>query len=139
MNLAKMTKSTEYDRYKLKRVLTWLKSTINDKSIMGMVSNDILHTWIDVSYAVHDNMRGQSGEAISMGHGIVTEKLVKQKLNSKSSTETEVIGMSDILPHNLWHKYFLEHQGYVLQDNILYQDNQSAINLEKKWEEIVHR
>jgi hypothetical protein len=37
----------------------------------------------------------------------------------------------DFMPVILWTNYFLEAQGYVHQDTILYQDNQSAILLEK--------
>ena len=102
----RVTKSTEYDWFKLKRVLQWLKYTINDIRIMGMNDSVIFHTWIDESYAVHEDMRGHTGGAISLGHGIVNEKSVKQKLNGKSSTETEVIGMADILPYNIWEKIF---------------------------------
>ena len=39
--------------------------------------------------------------------------------------------MSDMSPHTTWLSCFLENQGYILKDNILYQDNQSAIKLEK--------
>ena len=55
----------------------------------------------------------------------------KQKLNSKLSTEAKVIAVSDILPYNIWTVYFLKAQGYELSNNIFYQDNQSAIRLEK--------
>ena len=127
----RVTKRTEYDWWKLKRVLTWLNTTINDKRIMGLDRTGVVHTWIDASCAVHENMRGQTGGTISMGHGVLIEKSIKQKLNGKSSTETELIGMSDMLPHTLWLSYFLENQGYIIKNNILYQNNQSAIKLEK--------
>ena len=55
----------------------------------------------------------------------------KQKLISNSSTEAKVIGVSYHLHYNLWTVYFLKTQGYELSCNILYQDNQSAIILEK--------
>ena len=73
---------------------------------MGMHESGMLRTWIDASYAVHDDCRGQAGGVISMGHGIINEKSTKQKLNAKSSTETEVIGMSDFLPNTIWLKNF---------------------------------
>ena len=47
-------------------------------------------------------MRGQTGGIILMGHGVLTEKSLKQKWSGKSSMETEVIGMSDMLPHKIW-------------------------------------
>ena len=68
---------------------------------MGLDDSSVLHTWIDASYAVHPDIRGQSDGVILMGHGAVTQKLTKQKLNAKSSTETEVIDMSDMLPHSI--------------------------------------
>ena len=56
---------------------------------------------------------------------------IKQKLNTKSSTEAELVGVVDITPHILWTSYFLDAQGYHVQDTIVYQDNKSAILLEK--------
>ena len=84
-----------------------------------------------MSYAVHQDMRGQTGGAISMGHGLVNQKSLKQKLNSKSSTVTELIGLSDMVPHIILIKIFLDIQGYVVKENVLYQDNQSKINMER--------
>ena len=76
-------------------------------------------------------MRSHTGGTTSLGHGTIINKLVKQKLNSKRLTESEVIGVSDVLPYNIWLNIFLEEQGYEVNDNILYQDNQSAIRMEK--------
>jgi hypothetical protein len=41
-----------------------------------------------------------------------------------------LVGADDVMPQILWTLYFLEAQGYKIQDNILYQDNKSAILLE---------
>jgi hypothetical protein len=57
-------------------------------------------------------------------------KSAKQKLNTKSSTEAELVGASDYLPYPIWGKKFLEGQGYVLKENIFYQDNKSTIQFE---------
>ena len=54
-----------------------------------------------------------------------------KKLNSKSSTEAELIKVSDVMSQILWTMYFMEAQGYPLEDNVDYQDNQSAMLLEK--------
>ena len=55
----------------------------------------------------------------------------KQKLNTKSSTETEIVAVSKYLPYNIWLLMFLKEQGHNLMANTLFQDNQSAIKLEK--------
>ena len=62
-----------------------------------------------------------------MGLGVLHAKFSKQKLNVKSSTEAELVGASDYLPYNLWLIMFMSKQGYEIKDNLLYQDNQSAI------------
>ena len=54
----------------------------------------------------------------------------KQKLNTRSSTEAELVGVDDAATLILWTKLFLEAQGYEIEKNILYQDNKSAILLE---------
>jgi hypothetical protein len=56
-------------------------------------------------------------------------KSSKQKVVSKSSTEAELIAVSDGLSQVLWTRYFLqEHVGPIT----LHQDNKSAIVLEEK-------
>jgi len=56
---------------------------------------------------------------------------VKQKLNTKSSTEAETIGASDYLPHTVWTMNFMAAQGYKNMESVFYQDNESAIRLER--------
>ena len=55
----------------------------------------------------------------------------KQKLNTKSLTEAEVAVASDYLTNCIWTRMFMEAQGYEMKENIYYQDNMSAMKLEK--------
>ena len=68
---------------------------------------------------------------MSFGLGTIHAKSSKQKLNTKSSTEAELVGVSEYLPYNIWILMFLHEQGYSLKSNVLQQDNQSAIRMEK--------
>jgi hypothetical protein len=78
-------------------------------------------------------MKSHTGGALSLGIGAIMCKSTKQKLNTKSSTEAELVGASDYLPNTtIWVRMFLEAQGYEIKNNIFAQDNQSAIRLEKK-------
>jgi hypothetical protein len=54
----------------------------------------------------------------------------KQKINTKSSCEAELVGVDDALPTVLWTLQFLKAQGFAVTDNVIYQDNQSTILLE---------
>jgi hypothetical protein len=69
---------------------------------------------------------------MSLGEGMpINSTSTKQKINTQSSTETKLVASDNFMPIILWTNYFLEAQGYGHQDTILYQDNQSAILLEK--------
>ena len=127
----RITKPTIDDWGKLRRVLQYLKGTLQLRLTLGADSMSVLKTWIDASYAPHPDMRNHTGGCSSFGTGVVLSRSSKQKLNAKSSTEAELIGVSDVLPYNLWTLYFLQSQGYNLDDNTVFQDNESAIRLEK--------
>ena len=77
----------------------------------------MLKWWVDVSYAAHDAMRGHTGGTMSMGKdrgGSIISISKKQKLNTKSLTEAELVGADNAMPQMLWTRYFLEAQGYVI-------------------------
>jgi len=56
-------------------------------------------------------MKSHTGGATSLGRGAIMCKSTKQKLNTKSSTEAEVVGSSNYLPNTVWAKMFLAEQG----------------------------
>ena len=61
----------------------------------------MLKWWVDASYAAHDNMRGHTGGTMSMekdGIGSIISISKKQKMNTKNSTEAELIGADDAIP-----------------------------------------
>ena len=64
-----------------------------------------------------------------MGSGSFINMSRKQKLNTRSSTEAELVGADDASTMILWTRLFMEAQGYEVKDNILYQDNKSTILL----------
>ena len=68
---------------------------------------------------------------MSLGKGSVYSTSVRQKLNTKSSTEAELVGVDDVMPQIIWTRYFLENQGYGIHESKIYQDNQSAMLMEK--------
>ena len=76
-------------------------------------------------------MRSHTGATMSMGRGCPISISSKQKLNTRSSTEAEVVGVNDAMYLVLWVRHFLEAQGYSITDNIVYQDNESAMRLER--------
>ena len=76
----RVSKSDVDDWKKFGRVLTWILNTIDEKHIIGARSLEELFTWIDAAYEVHENMRGKTGAAISMGYGFYMGSCQSRKL-----------------------------------------------------------
>ena len=85
--------------------LTWMiRYLCSTKGlILTLQANDdgIVRWWIDASYAVHDNMKGHTGATLSLGKGGIYSGSWKQRLVARSSTESELIGVYDVLPQIL--------------------------------------
>ena len=120
----------EDDWGKLKRVLRYLKGTRGLRLTLTASDMSTVKWWIDASYAQHWDSKGHTGGMMSLGKGAVTSKSNKQKIQGRSSTEDELIGVFDMLPQVIWSLYFIEAQGYNVQRNVIKQDNKSAILLE---------
>jgi hypothetical protein len=115
--------------------LTHLMQHLRSTKLLGLTlsanGSGILKWWVDASFAVHPNMRGHSGGGLPMGRGFPMVGANKQRINARSSTETEIVGANDFMPLTCWTHLFMEAQGYKVKDNILFQDNKSSILLEK--------
>ena len=120
----------EDDWKKLRRMMHYLRGTADLPLVLQGDGSGIIQWWADGSHAVHSNMRGQTGGCMSLGKGMIYNTSSKQKLNTRSSTETELVAADDVMPMLLWTNLFLHAQGFNLDRTILYQDNQSAILLE---------
>ncbi len=65
-----------------------------------------------------------------MGPGCPLVTSTKQKCNVRSSTVGELVAVNETIGQILWTWLFMLAQGIKVTDNILYQDNKSAILLE---------
>ena len=60
---------------------------------------------------------------------VLLSKCQKQKLNKKTSNEYEIVGVSNYPTNIIWVRMFLEDQGFLIKENIIFQDNQSVIKM----------
>jgi Reverse transcriptase (RNA-dependent DNA polymerase) len=127
----RVTKPDEDDYKKLSRVMKYLRGSTQLTLVLEAGDLAVVKWWVDGSYAVHPDMRSHTGATMSLGKGSVYSTSIRQKLNTKSSTEAELVGVADVMPQVLWTRYFLAAQGYDVAASTIYQDNQSAILLEK--------
>ena len=120
---------TEEDMSKLIRLLKYLNGT-KDIGLRLMGDNYLtVIAFIDASFGVHMDFKSHTGIAIVIGKGVIFAKSTKQKLNSKSSTEAELIAVSDGIGQVIWIRIFLINQGYKINEVIIMQDNKSTITM----------
>ncbi len=121
----------EDDWGKLKRFLKYLKGTCSLKLTLAADSLTILHWYVDASHQIQDNCHGHTGAFFTLSAGAITSSSNKQKINTKSSTKSELVAVHDKSGDILWTHHFLEAQGYTISDNIIFQDNMSTLSLGK--------
>ena len=80
-------------------------------------------------YGVHPDMKSHTGIFMSIGKGGGYTASRKQKLNTKSSTEAELVAIDDSMGQILWTRHFLAEQGLAVPVTTIYQDNKSTILL----------
>ena len=93
--------------------------------------NFTIHWYVDGSHQIHEDCRGQIGFLMAMGKGGAISLLNIMKCNTQSSTETELISLHEKLPDIVWTRYFVECQGYDIDEYIVFQDSMSSLSLEK--------
>jgi hypothetical protein len=116
---------------KLVHLMRNIRGTRTMPLILSANGSGILKWWVDATFAVHPNIRGHSGGGLSLGRGFPIVSSTKQKLNTWSSTKTEIVGAEDFVPVICWTRYFMKAQGYGVKNNVLFQDKKSSILLEK--------
>jgi hypothetical protein len=68
---------------------------------------------------------------VTLGKGAASSSSNKMKCNTPSSTETELISLHHKLLDVVWTRYFVECQGYGIDECVIFQDNMSVRSLEK--------
>jgi hypothetical protein len=124
--------ATRQDMDKLGRMLRYINSTRTLSLTLSADDFSFALCYTDSSFGVHPEMRSHSGSCITIGRGFFYCKSSKQKLNTKSSTEAELVAASDHYSQVIWCSEFFRAQGYSVQTPVLAQDNMSTIALINK-------
>ncbi|KAI2499082.1 Reverse transcriptase (RNA-dependent DNA polymerase) [Fragilaria crotonensis] len=128
--LCTRVKGPDSDDYKkLRRVMQYLRSTAYMPLTLEAEDMCVIKWWVDSSFAVHPDMKGHTGGMMTLGKGTMYGTSTRHKINTRSSTESELVSVHDIMPQVLWTRYFLEAQGYDVKDSVIHQDNKSTILL----------
>jgi hypothetical protein len=125
----RVKESTKEDWTKLVRMMQYLHYTKDEVLTLRADDSKTLSWHVDAAFAVHPDYKSHTGGILTMGKGAIVSISRKQKLNTRSSTEAELVAADDVAGPILWTANFLKAQGYGFESKLL-QDNQSTIKLE---------
>ena len=123
----RLSKPKVQDMKKAKRILRYLAGAKDHGLYLGGDKIDC-RIWVDTSHGVHADGKGQGCIIISLGLGPVFVRSYKLRVTGLSSTEDEVVGVSDTATYAPWMRALLE--GFrqpQIKPTVIYQDNQSAM------------
>ena len=129
------------DWKKLGRLVRYVHAIIHLPLILG--SNDLGNmVWsIDASFAVHMDMKSHKGYCLTLGTGSPISGSQLQKINTRSSTESELVSVDDMIIYLEWTSLYCKYQvkTYPIEhplkelgkNNLVKQDNTSTIKMVK--------
>jgi hypothetical protein len=118
---------------------------INDTKERGIVLRPgkrgiVVKVYIDAAYGVHADGKSHTGSCVVIGDsGAVHCKSAKQQIVTKSSTEAELVALSDSASQGLHTRSFLIAQGYECGPMTVYQDNMSGMALIERGQSAAER
>ncbi|EOY32548.1 Uncharacterized protein TCM_040529 [Theobroma cacao] len=116
-----------------KRVLRYVKGTLNYGLLNGQVENKELEGYSDSDWAgSYDDSKSTSGYCFSFGSAMFSWNSKKQDIVAQSSAEAEYVAAASATNQALWlRKVLLDLKFEQINPTVLWLDNQSAIALAK--------
>ena len=105
---------------KLVRVIKYIQGTIGIPFILSIEKSDNIKWYTDAEFAVHKYMSRHTGSFMTMVTQGAYVQSTKQKLDTKISTEADLVVVENVLTRVIWTQYFLKEQGYEIHDNVIY-------------------
>ena len=127
---SRVGKVTAKDVSKLQRVFKFLRYT-KDRAMRFIknVSEPDLVAYVDAGYGIHQEGESRSGLVVTLNGTPVLWKTAKQSIVTKSSTEAELVALSDGCSDILWARQMLMDQGYKLDATTVGEDNMSVLSM----------
>ena len=118
------------DKKKLGRVLKYLNKTKDMCMVLAPSCIDEVDVFVDASYGTHPDGKSHTGRVVSLGRTApVAVSSTKQKIVTKSSTESELVGLSDSVGDGVGVAELLRTLGFEVKPICFHQDNMSTIRM----------
>jgi hypothetical protein len=119
---------TDDDWNKLLKILYYLNKYPNKSLYFRANQDNQLVIYCDASFGLHDDTAGHTGIIIKLYGNTILIKSLKQKIITKSSTESELVALDESITYVPWITGLLEELTITYSMPIIvFQDNQSTI------------
>jgi len=140
---SRVQKLTQQDLSKFMDILCYLNYTTSLGIMLGGDSKNLLrlYAYADASFGVHVDGSSHGGTFITYGRGPILTRSNKLKLVSKSSSESELMQLSDTTSLAARERDFAIEQQHIdpSEKGILLEDNKSAIHMANNGKSISNR
>lgn len=126
---SRVRQPNEGDWRKLVKIMGFLKETQDEVMHLSADDQCCINWHIDASFAVHPDMKSHTGATMTLGKGAIMSISCKQKVNTRSTTESELVAVDDALSKVIWTKLFVTAQGFKVKNRV-WRDNTSTMKLE---------
>jgi hypothetical protein len=123
---------SEDDLEKLDRVYRYLNANKRRSLDFWRGAKVEVSSYIDASFACHDDYKSRTGCILMCCGSFVGAWTSKQGLNTKSSAEAELVGLTDDCTWAIWARNWVEAQGYAQGPVKIFQDNTSVAEILKR-------
>jgi hypothetical protein len=114
------------------RIVAYVDSTRSLSMVFSSSANMLPVIYADASHLLHQDAKGHGGIILSLGSAPIMTKSYKLKINSKSSTESELVVLESACSYANWWFTLLTELNLMSTNSIkVYQDNMSAIAIVK--------
>ena len=90
-----MLEPDEDDYKKLGWRIRYLHDNVDILLTLEINDSGILCWWVDASFAINLDMKSHMGATVSLGGGCPFSLSLRQRINTRSSTEAELVGVND--------------------------------------------
>jgi hypothetical protein len=115
---------------KLERIMLYLSCSVNRKMKLSRHGQVDASAYIDASYGTHHDGTSRTGIFVFMAGACICGWTHRQKIVVISSTEAEIVALSEGNRHIVWVRRWLKACGFDLSNaTLIHQDNQACITL----------
>ena len=115
--LCTRVKSLDINDYKkFGQCLSYVRGTKEIPLTLEASNMSIIHWWINASFTVHADYKSLTGACLSFGCGCPINMSSKQKINTRSSTDAELVAINDAMALVLWCHLYIVYHGPRIRD-----------------------